>query len=156
MQQTTLAEQTIPVEKALTYNTRFGEVALREDRLITFKNGLLGFTGCTTFGLSRIPNADESPILLLQCVNEPEIAFLVADPKSIGLEIQDEDLSKAVKECQMTKENVQTLVILTMYDQEDSYYLTANLRAPLLIDSRSRQARQHILANKNYTTQHKL
>ena len=118
MQQTTLAEQTIPVEKALTYNTRFGEVALREDRLITFKNGLLGFTGCTTFGLSRIPNADESPILLLQCVNEPEIAFLVADPKSIGLEIQDEDLSKAVKECQMTKENVQTLVILTMYDQE--------------------------------------
>lgn len=156
MQQSTLAEQTIPVEKALTYNTRFGEVALREDRLITFKNGLLGFTGCTTFGLSRIPNADESPILLLQCVNEPEIAFLVADPSAIGLEIKDEDLSKAVKECQMTKENVQSLVILTMYDQDDSYYLTANLRAPLLIDSRTRQARQHILANKNYTTQHKL
>lgn len=156
MQQTTLAEQTIPVDKALTYNTRFGEVTLREDRLITFQNGLLGFNGCTTFGLSRIPNADESPILLLQCINEPDIAFLVADPKAVGLEIKDEDLAKAIKECQMTKENVQSMVILTMYDQDDSYYLTANLRAPLFIDSRTRQAKQHILANKDYTTQHKL
>lgn len=156
MQQTTLAEQTIPVDKALNYTTRFGEVSLREDRLITFKNGLLGFTHCTTFGLSRIPNADESPILLLQCVNEPEIAFLVADPKILGLEIKKDDLDKAVKESSMIKENVQTLVILTMYDQDESYYLTANLRAPIFVDSRTRQAKQHILANKEYTTQHKL
>jgi flagellar assembly factor FliW len=156
MQQTTLAEQTIPVDKALNYTTRFGEVSLREDRLITFKNGLLGFTQCTTFGLSRIPNADESPILLLQCVNEPEIAFLVADPSTLGLDIKSEDMDKAIKESNMIKENVQTLVILTMYDQEESYYLTANLRAPLFIDSRTRQAKQHILANKDYTTQHKL
>ncbi|MAF31547.1 MAG: hypothetical protein CMF60_05020 [Magnetococcales bacterium] len=156
MQQISLAEQTIPVEKALHYNTRFGEVAIREDRLITFESGLLGFAQCTTFGLSRIPNAEESSILLLQCVNEPEIAFLVADPRSLGLEIKNADMDKAIKECKMVKENVQSLVILTMYDQDESYYLTANLRAPLLIDSRSRQARQHILANKEYTTQHKL
>jgi flagellar assembly factor FliW len=65
-------------------------------------------------------------------------------------------MDKAIKESNMIKENVQTLVILTMYDQEESYYLTANLRAPLFIDSRTRQAKQHILANKDYTTQHKL
>lgn len=156
MQQTNLAEQTIPVDKALTYETRFGEVTLREDRLITFSNGLLGFTQCTTFGLSRIPNADESPILLLQCINEPDISFLVADPKTVGLEIKKEDVEKAIQECKLSKESIQTLVILTMYDQDDSYYLTANLRAPLFVDSRSRQAKQHILSSKEYTTQHKL
>tara|TARA_R110000868_G_scaffold218576_2_gene469160 strand:- start:86361 stop:86831 length:471 start_codon:yes stop_codon:yes gene_type:complete len=156
MQQTTLTEQTVPVEKALNYDTRFGEVTLREDRLINFAQGLLGFNECTTFGLSKLPNTDESPIMLLQCVNAPEIGFLVADPKILGLTIKDEDVSKALKEAGMSKESTQVLVILTMYDQEDSYYLTANLRAPLLVDSRTRQARQHILSSKEYTTQHKL
>jgi hypothetical protein len=42
MQQTTLAEQTIPVDKALNYTTRFGEVSLREDRLITFSYSKCG------------------------------------------------------------------------------------------------------------------
>lgn len=156
MQQTTLTEQNVPVDKALVYETRFGEVSLREDRLITFTNGLLGFNDCTTFGLTKLPNTDESPIMLLQCVNEPEIGFLVAEPKSLGLDMKAEDISKAVKEAGMSEESTQALVILTMYDQEGSYYLTANMRAPLLVDSRSRQARQHILTNKEYTTQHKL
>ncbi|MFT7144657.1 MAG: flagellar assembly factor FliW [Alphaproteobacteria bacterium] len=156
MQQTTLTEQKVPVDKALNYDTRFGEVTLREDRLISFDKGLLGFNECTTFGLCKLPNADESPIMLLQCVNEPEIGFLVADPKILGLEIKDEDVAKALKEAGMSKESTQLMVILTMYDQEDSYYLTANLRAPLLIDSRTRKARQHVLTSKDYTTQHKL
>lgn len=156
MQQTTLTEQNIPVDKALVYNTRFGEVSIREDRLISFSNGLLGFSGCTTFGLTKLPNTEESPVMLLQCVNDPEIGFLVAEPKSLGLDIKADDLQKAIKEAGMSEQSTQPLVILTMYDQEGSVYLTANLRAPLLIDSRTRQARQHILASKEYTTQHKL
>lgn len=156
MQQSAVLEHNIPADKALVYQTRFGEVTLRDDRLINFPKGLLGFADCTTFGLSKIPNAEESPIMLLQCVNEPEIGFLVADPKLLGANIEDADIANAMKEAGMSAESTGVLVILTMYDQEDSYYLTANLRAPLLVDSRTREARQHILANKEYTTQHKI
>ncbi len=143
-------------ENSLTYQTRFGEVALREDRLISFPKGLFGFDDCTVFGLSRMPNSSESPLLLLQCVNEPDLSFIVADPHALGLEIKEEDRATAFKETDMSKIDTQFLVILTMYDQGDSYYMTANMRAPILINSESRLGCQHILINKDYTTQHKL
>lgn len=148
--------QTPPENKALVYATRFGDVKLREDRLISFPKGILGFDNCTVFGLSKLPNADESPLLLLQCVNEPEVGFLVADPSVLGLEIKQEDKDQALADTGMNPADAQFLTILTMYDQKDSYYLTANLRAPIIIDSNTREACQHILANKDYTTQHKL
>lgn len=148
--------QEIPASKALSYATRFGEVALREDRLISFPAGILGFQTCTVFGLSRLPNNEESPILLLQCINEPDVGFLIADPEILGLEIKAKDREQALQETGMSTETTQFLVILTMYEQDDSYYLTANLRAPVMIDSTTRKACQHILSNKNYTTQHKL
>lgn len=81
---------------------------------------------------------------------------MVADPTLIGLEIKPEDRTTAIKETAMNPEHTQFLVILTMYEQGDSYYLTANMRAPIMINSETRAARQHILSNKDYTTQHKL
>lgn len=152
----TAAEMMTDAGKELTFATRFGEVKLREDRLIEFPQGLFGFRECTSFGLTKLPNVDDSPIMLLQCVNEPAIAFLVADPATLGIEIAGNDRTTALDETGMPASETQFLTILTLYDNDESYYLTANLRAPILIDSDSRSGVQHILANKEYTTQHKV
>lgn len=144
------------MNRTLIYPTRFGDVYLREDRLIAFPDGLFGFPDCTVFGLSQLPNTSESPLLLLQCVNEPDIAFMVADPTTLGLSYAPEDRRNALKETKMPAEDAQFMVILTMYDHGDGYYVTANMRAPILIDSVRRQARQHIMANKDYSTQQKV
>jgi len=153
---TEAAHVTSDVGQELSFTTRFGEVKLRADRLIDFPQGLFGFRECVSFGLTKLPNVEESPIMLLQCVNEPAIAFLVADPASLGLAIADADRKQALDETQMRAADTQFLTILTLYDNGDSYYLTANLRAPILVDSDTRSGMQHILANKDYTTQHKI
>lgn len=140
----------------LVFTTRFGEVKLRKDRLINFPHGLFGFKECTSFGLTRLPNVDESPILLMQCVNEPAVAFLVADPKVLGLAIKPTDEEEAISGTNMPKTDTQFLSILTLYDNGDSYYLTANLKAPILVDSANRTGVQYILTSKDYTTQHKI
>lgn len=140
----------------LVFTTRFGEVRLRKDRLVSFPHGLFGFRECTSFGLTRLPNVDESPILLMQCVNDPAVAFLVADPKVLGLKIESDDEAEALAETKLPKADTQLLTILTLYDNGDSYYLTANLKAPVLIDSAGRQGVQYILSSKAYTTQHKI
>lgn len=140
----------------LVFATRFGEVRLRKDRLVSFPQGLFGFRECTSFGLARLPGVDESPILLMQCVNEPAVAFLVADPKVLGLKIDSVDADEALAETKMPKADTQLLSILTLYDNGDSYYLTANLKAPVLIDSAGRHGVQFILSSKAYTTQHKI
>jgi flagellar assembly factor FliW len=142
--------------RTLVYDTRFGQVHLREDRLISFPDGLFGFADCTVFGLSALPNVDESPLLLLQCVNEPDVAFMVADPNVLGLELKEEDKRQALKETKMPAEDTQFLVILTMYDHGDGYYVTANTKAPLMLDSLRRIGRQHILTNQAYSTQQKI
>lgn len=147
-------QQTAPGH--LVYQTSFGQIELSEDRLISFEKGILGLPGCTVFGLSRLPNVDESPLLLMHCINEPHITFLVADPQVLGLKIADEDMAKALKETGMNPKTTQFLAILTLYPSEEGGYLTANLRAPVLIDSVKREGVQQILANKEYTTQHKV
>lgn len=140
----------------LTFTTRFGEVQVREDRLLSFPHGLFGFRECTQFGLAKLPQVENTPLLLLQCTNVPAIAFLVADPAQLGLEIKDEDKEEALRETKMDSANTQFLSIITLYDSGDSYYLTANLKAPVLVDSNTRSAVQFILSNKSYSTQHKI
>lgn len=140
----------------LVFSTRFGEVRLGKDKLISFPHGLFGFRECTSFGLARLPNVDDSPILLMQCINDPVVAFLVAAPNVLGLKIDAADEAEALAETKMNKTDTQFLSILTLYDNGDSYYLTANLKAPVLIDSNSRTGVQHILSSKAYTTQHKI
>lgn len=140
----------------LTFNTRFGEIELREDRLLEFPQGLFGFRECTQFGLAKLPSVENSPLMLLQCVNQPSIAFLVADPSQLGVEISTTDITEALSETKMPQSETQFLTILTLYDQGDSYYLTANVKAPVLINSASRTGTQFIFSNKGYSTQHKL
>lgn len=142
-------------ERALHYNTQFGEVSLREDKLISFPEGILGFGDCTVFGLSAMPSEESTPFMLLQCVNDPEVVFLVADPKLMGFNYTDADKAEAVKETNLDAETTEMLVILRMHKQEgvDSCHLTANVKAPILIDSAARIGRQHILTNQDYTTQ---
>lgn len=140
----------------LTFTTRFGEVALREDRLITFPQGLFGFRECTQFGLARLPSLENSPLMLMQCVNQPAIAFLVADPHQLGLELTETDRTEALDGTRLSAKDTQFLTILTLYDQGESFYLTANLKAPVLVDSNSRTGIQFILSNKDYSTQHKI
>jgi len=140
----------------LRYKTGFGEIALRDDRLLSFPSGLLGLPMCTVFGLSRMPQADESPLLLMHSVNDPSITFLSADPDVLGLNLREEDRKKAIKEVGFSPRDTQFLVILTLYQDGEAGYLTANLRAPVLIDSKLRVGQQHVLSNKDYSTQQKI
>jgi len=142
--------------ETLTFTTRFGEVLLRTDRMINFLHGLFGFRDCTQFGLAKLPNAEDSPLLLMQCINQPAIAFLVGDPAILGVDFSQEDRMEALAETKMNPVNTQFLVIITLYDAGENYYLTANLKAPVLIDTVACTGVQFILNNKNYSTQHKI
>lgn len=151
----------IPANKMLKFTREFAgsgpvEIQLSEDRLISFPEGILAFQDCTVFGLTRFPLAEESPILFLQCVNDPKIGFMVADPDILGLPLAAEDREKALEETKMSPSDTQFLCMLSTHPFGDGMALTANLKAPLLIDSVKREGRQHILLNPDYTTQHKL
>ncbi len=57
---------------------RFGELEIADSDIITMDDGLLGFPEYHRYVLAS--NPDQAPFLWLQCVDEPDLAFVVVNP----------------------------------------------------------------------------
>src|SRR3954465_10074015 len=58
--------------------TRFGRLAVDDERIITLPRGLLGFPNHTRFAL--IQTGDENYFFWLQSADDPNLAVVVTDP----------------------------------------------------------------------------
>lgn len=131
--------------------TRFGNVQIAEDRVITFPKGLLGFSEHRRFCL--LEPAEDSAFFWLQSVDDPSLAFVVTDPSFFVPEY-----SVPIRAEQMTDlalgrlEDAQVFVIVNKVDQA----LTGNLQGPLVINTLTRSGEQFVLAEKRWTTRHPL
>lgn len=129
--------------------TRFGDIEIAEDRVITFPKGLLGFSTFTRFCLLQ-PN-DDAAFFWLQCVDEATLAFVVTDPSLFF-----PDYSAPIRPEQMDElglkalEDAQVFVIVNKVTES----LTANLQGPLVINTATRTGEQLVLADKRWTTRH--
>jgi hypothetical protein len=63
-------------------SSRFGVLNVDEQRIIQFPQGLLGFPSHKRFAL--IQTGPEKCFFWLQCADEPNLAFVVADPRSFS------------------------------------------------------------------------
>jgi flagellar assembly factor FliW len=129
--------------------TRFGNVTIAEDRVITFPKGLLGFSAFTRYCL--LEPSEDACFFWLQSLDDPNLAFVVTDPSFFV-----KDYSVPIRPEQMTDlkigalEDAQVFVIVNKVDQT----LTANLQGPLVINTLGRVAEQMVLAEKRWTTRH--
>ena len=109
--------------------SRFGPVEVSEDRVIHFPVGLLGFPHIHRYGLI---DYKDTPLRWLQAVDDPDIAFIVADPKSIAA---DRDVAlgdDVVQFLQIERED--DLAVLLILRVEGGKVI-ANLNGPLAINS---------------------
>ncbi len=132
---------------------RFGPIDVDDDKIIHFPRGLPGFPDCTRFIV--MDHDKETELRWLQCVDRPEVAFLVIEPEQImlsyGLDIPEPVLAFLGWQ----KENgdlrdVVVFVILTV----DGSNLSANLRAPVVVNVSNRRAHQLILDDPEIPLQH--
>jgi len=130
-------------------NTKhFGIIEVDEKETLYFPSGIPGFEDVRKFVLlGRQQN--ESPFFWLQSVDRPELAFVVTDPFYIKegyyVDVDDEEAA----EIQITDpENVLTLAIVTI--PEDIRYMTVNLRAPVLINTKNNMGKQVIMKNDTF------
>lgn len=63
-------------------DSRIGRQEIDEERIIYFPRGLIGFEHLRQYVLLQI--GENSPMLLLQSVEEPTVGLLVADPYSFA------------------------------------------------------------------------
>ncbi|WP_062354129.1 flagellar assembly protein FliW [Bacillus kwashiorkori] len=133
-------------------NTKyFGEIEIQESDIITFETGIPGFLMETEFVI--LPLSDDKVFHAMQSVKTAELAFVITNP---FLFFQEYDFSledSVVEQLAIERvEEVQVYNILTVRDPLPD--TTANLQAPIIINSKNNFAKQVILNNTEYQTRH--
>jgi flagellar assembly factor FliW len=131
--------------------TRFGRITVAKDRLIEIPKGLLGFPQHTRFAL--IQTGEENYFFWLQCVDEPELAFVVADPTIFFRDYEVPLRDDVCAELEMSDTSAaQVFVICNRVGD----WLTGNLLGPILVNTQNRQGQQVVLTEKKWTTRQPL
>ncbi|MCC5786439.1 MAG: flagellar assembly protein FliW [Phycisphaerales bacterium] len=131
--------------------TRFGVIEIAEDRVITFPKGLLGFPERTRFCL--LEPGDDACFFWLQSLDEPSLAFVVTDPALFVPDYSVPIRKEQMGELELSRlEDAQVFVIVNRVED----HLTGNLQGPLVVNTLSRVGEQVVLAEKRWTTRHKL
>ncbi len=131
--------------------TRFGRLDVDDERVMTFPRGLLGFPDRERFAL--IQAGGENYFFWLQCVDDPNLAFVVTDPtlffKDYHVPIKDETRQDLAIEDDAL---MQTFVICNKVGD----WLTGNLLGPIVVNSQLRLAQQVVLTEKKWSTRQPL
>ena len=119
--------------------TRFGELEVQDDRVINFSSGLLGFPELQRYVLM---DYKDTPLKWLQAVDDPDVAFIVAEPSTVA-EDYNAELESTVKG-QIGLQHDEDLVVLVILRAEGAK-LVANLSGPLVINSRQMKGMQAVM-----------
>lgn len=134
--------------------TRFGEIEEDESKIIHFAAGLPAFEEEQEFII--VPYDEESPYVFLQSVLTPDLAFLMTIPfiffPDYEFRLEDDVLESLALEDQ---EDLLLYTLLTL-PGNDFRGMTANLLAPIVINSRTNEGRQIVLDKSAYKTKHRL
>lgn len=133
-------------QNLLIQTTRFGQVQLQADDLLTFPEGILGFADLKKFVLLDDPNDDI--FAWLQSCDEPAIAFPVLEPELFAPQYKV-NLAKSDYEGlkMQAADQVRLFCIITIPD--DPTQMTANMKAPVVINVPQRIARQCVLQDNS-------
>lgn len=131
--------------------SRFGRLGVDEERIMTFPRGLLGFPDRQRFAL--IQTGEENYFFWLQCVEDPNLAFVVTDPSIFFKEYTVPIREEAREELALHDTGqAQIFVICNRVDE----WLTGNLLGPIVVNAENRLAMQVVLTEKKWTTRQPL
>ena len=142
--------------KTIMIDTRYGTYEVERDKIVSFPKGLIGFGQLLDYAILNMPHEGTERFKLLQSVDEPGIGFYVVP---VGLEnsgFEPDDIARAAEQYEFDLKDLAILLIVTARKNENSVELTANLRAPLLVDTENCVAYQHVLSDDKYPLRHKL
>ncbi len=128
----------------------FGKIDIEEEKIIEFPMGIIGFENLRKFALIFDVDKEERPaISWLQSLEEPLMALPVINPADIKVDyspIIEDELTKRIGD----PADEDLLIFVTMSIPTDLTKMTANLKAPIIINTKNRQAMQVIVENDDY------
>lgn len=118
----------------------FGELEIESKYIFTFKEGLLGFEDLRDFVL--ISEEETIPFRWLISIEKPDIGFPLLSPWHVDLTFEPGMKLNLDKEVLM--------VVITLEDEKG--LMTANMKAPILLNVNEQSGKQVILTSDKYST----
>lgn len=134
-----------------TKTVRFGELEVGSDEIINFPEGVLGFPELHRYCL--VDPGDDTLILWLQSLESPEIAFPVLEPKIFKEDYIVKLSGQELKQLKLDNIN-QSIVFTILTIPRDVTQMTANLKAPVVVNLKDQVGRQVVLQENEYTLKH--
>jgi len=132
----------------------FGPIEIKRDAIISFKDGIIGFPEEKEYVLLGQVDIN-SPFQFLQSITNEHLCFIVIPPfffrKQYAVDLDEYVIDELKIE---DEKDVMIYAIVVVADKLEKS--TANLKAPLIINMKSRRAKQIILENTDYKIRHYL
>ncbi|MCS6326882.1 MAG: flagellar assembly protein FliW [Nitrospira sp.] len=125
-------------------STRFGTLDVKDESLLVFPSGILGFPDWTNYVM--LDHDTDAPFKWLQCVEEPQLAFVILDPAYFKPDYQITVTTDALIEIQKQDDDELSVVTILTIPSDDPSAVTANLRGPLVMNHRTRLCKQLVLS----------
>jgi flagellar assembly factor FliW len=123
--------------------SRFGEIEVSEDTLLTFPAGLVGFPAIQQFVVLDV--AEDCHYQWFQAIKEPDLAFVIIDVHLLDPEFCVEVSDEGLAELEITQADPVLIMAVVTIPSGKPDQATANLRAPLVVNLRTRKGKQLIL-----------
>lgn len=134
------------------YHTlQFGAIEVREEEIIRFPEGLLGFPQYERYILLEDPA--QEPFVWLQCLDNTDLSFVVVDPQAVlpGYSIQVPREEVEILDLEdPTKARIYAICVVP----KDIVEVSANLKGPIIVNPSNRKARQIVLNDERYSTKY--
>lgn len=133
--------------------TRFGTLEVDDDVIIHMTKPVLGFEEYREYVL--VETRDFEPFKWFQSVEKPDLAFVVVNPLMFFPDYMIEVNPKEIEELNI--DDVADIVTYTIVTIPTDYVrMTANLQGPVLINTRTRLAKQLVMVNSRHGIRRRL
>lgn len=126
---------------------RFGDVDCEESATLSFPRGLLGFEDQTSFAI--VPVDDDGVYSWLQSMSDSSLAFLVTPPHFFFPDYEPDVADGDLTELELLDPSETMLLCIVTIADDD---ITANLLGPVVVNTRTRVARQVVLSETRFST----
>lgn len=128
----------------------FGEVTIDDDKILDFPNGIIGFEDKHKFAIIYdIEKGEDTAVRWLQCMEDPYMAFPVLEPFAV-LDEYNPMIEDSLLEPLDNPSDEDMIVLLMMITSSDVTKVTANLKAPIVINLATCKGGQIIVENPDY------
>jgi len=120
-------------------SSRFGDLEAKEEKIINFPDGLVGFPGLKRF---IVIDHRDTLIKWLQSIDDPDMAFIVASPDIMTGEYSINLDSTVRRYLQLENDNNLVILLILRVEGEE---VIANFQGPLIINAQNMKGAQIVL-----------